>query len=126
MALFLNCIITPLACSEVKDNQSFIDRAKAANAGKLPDDPTMQRVPDYEEHRVITYLESVEEEIGGTMHTLQQRKDIKYFGTAEPKLGVPNIFQAKLVEYMDSRSNRPALSYKLVDLVKPSDIGLSK
>jgi len=125
MALFLNVLITPLAESRKFDNQGFIDKAKAANASKLPDDPTMERVPDFEEHTKITYIETNEENIGGQTHILQARQDIKYFGTKRPKLGVPQIFQAKLVEYTPD-GGRAALSYKLMKLVDPKEVGLGK
>jgi len=126
MALFLNVLITPLAESKIMDNQGYIDKANAANAGLLPDDPKMQRVPEYEQNTKLTYLETKEEKIGDTLHVLQSRQDVKYFGDARPKLGVPQIFQAKLVEYQINKGDPVALSYKLMNLVDPKDVGLGK
>lgn len=124
MALTLHVIIIPLLESDPLDNQRFIDRAEAANANMLPDDPARERVPALESYTKITYLESSEEMIGGTAHTLQKRQDVKYFGSVRPRLGVPQIFQARLVEYQIRPSDPVGLSYKLMTLIDPAGAGL--
>ena len=124
MAIYLPVILTPLACSDLKDNQFMIDKINKENEGKDPVDH--DRVPELEHWYNVTYLSVQDEKIGDTEVETRIRTDCKFYGHQKPKIGIPQIFQAKLVEWNnDNQGGRAALSYKLMKLLKAEDVGIA-